>query len=100
MGRESAQVMQVIRSTFKRGLGTPSSPIRQVVAYWSLEGELLVEIDRVDEIIEQLRLDEERREGACPVHAYMGRVAGGSGACPHCASATSGDIPKRADPSG
>jgi hypothetical protein len=40
------EVMQVIRTQLlRRGKGTPESPIRIITQYWSMDGELLVEVD-------------------------------------------------------
>ena len=44
-GTDSAQVVEVIRTTALRGDGTEAYPARQVVQYWTLDGKLLVEID-------------------------------------------------------
>ena len=43
---DTAVVMQVIRTTLLiRGIGTPESPMRFITQYWSLDGELLAEVD-------------------------------------------------------
>lgn len=40
------QVMQVIRTELLlRGRGISKSPIRRIVQFWSMEGELLAEVD-------------------------------------------------------
>lgn len=39
-------VMQVIRTTLtRRGTGNPISPIRVITQYWSMQGDLLAEVD-------------------------------------------------------
>jgi hypothetical protein len=40
-----AKVIQVIEVEVKRGKGIEDDPIRGVMQYWSLEGELLAESD-------------------------------------------------------
>ena len=40
-GTVSAEVIQVIRTTSRRGSETKERPLRWVTQYWSLEGELL-----------------------------------------------------------
>ena len=42
-----ARVIQVIETVKKRGKGTREDVVRNVVQYWSLEGELLAENDPV-----------------------------------------------------
>ena len=43
---KDAEVIQVIRTRIMlRGKGEPGSPYRRIVQYWSLEGELLAEVD-------------------------------------------------------
>lgn len=43
-----ARVIQVIETTLqRRGTGTEASPIRVVRQYWSLDGQLLAEVDPV-----------------------------------------------------
>lgn len=42
-GTVSAEVIQVIRTTSRRGSETKERPLRWVTQYWSLEGELLAE---------------------------------------------------------
>lgn len=44
-GTDSAKVIQVIETKSNRGKGTLNDLSRQVVQYWSLEGELLAEKD-------------------------------------------------------
>lgn len=44
-GTDSAKVIQVIETRSSRGKGTADDLSRQVVQYWSLEGELLAEKD-------------------------------------------------------
>ena len=47
-----AEVIQVIKTTLTlRGKGTDEDPIRQVVQYWSLTGELLAGLDPAIESI-------------------------------------------------
>ena len=43
-GTDSARVIQVIETKSNRGKGTLDDLSRQVVQYWSLEGQLLKEI--------------------------------------------------------
>ena len=45
---DSARVIQVIETQYKKGIGTREDPTRIVVAYWSLSGEKLAEIDPVE----------------------------------------------------
>jgi hypothetical protein len=43
---DTARVIQVVETTLlRRGDGIPSSPIRIITQYWSLEGVLLAEVD-------------------------------------------------------
>lgn len=49
-GTDSAEVIQVIKTTAARGRGTESDPCRIVTQYWSLVGELLAEHDPVAQI--------------------------------------------------
>ena len=44
-GTDSAKVIQVIETRSSRGRGTADDLSRQVVQYWSMEGELLAEKD-------------------------------------------------------
>lgn len=44
-GTDSAKVIQVIETRSCRGRGTADDLSRQVVQYWSMEGELLAEKD-------------------------------------------------------
>lgn len=44
-GTDSARVIQVIETKSNRGKGTLDDLSRQVVQYWSLEGQLLAERD-------------------------------------------------------
>lgn len=44
-GTDSAKVIQVIETRSSRGRGTENDLSRQVVQYWSMEGELLAEKD-------------------------------------------------------
>jgi hypothetical protein len=47
---EQAKVIQVIETTlFRKGAGTPESPLRCVTQYWTLDGKLLAEVDPVQE---------------------------------------------------
>ncbi len=45
---DTAEVIQVIRTTCKRGHGNVSDPVRIVTQYWSLDGKLLAEDDPCD----------------------------------------------------
>lgn len=42
-GTDSAKVIQVVETRSIEGYGTPEDVCREVVQYWSLEGELLAE---------------------------------------------------------
>ena len=43
---KSVALIQVIRTELsKRGEGTEEDPIRLIIQYWSLDGELLAEVD-------------------------------------------------------
>ena len=42
---DAARVIQVIETKAMRGSGTPKQPIREVIQYWSFDGELLAEND-------------------------------------------------------
>lgn len=42
-----AKVIQVIETELKRGKGVEDDPIRGVMQYWSLDGELLAENDPI-----------------------------------------------------
>ena len=44
-GTDSDKVIQVIETRSSRGRGTENDLSRQVVQYWSMEGELLAEKD-------------------------------------------------------
>ncbi len=44
-GTNSAEVIQVIKTTAKRGLGTEKDPAREVTQYWDLDGTFLAETD-------------------------------------------------------
>lgn len=44
-GTDSAEVIQVIRTTALRGAGTNGNPIRIIVQYWSLDGKPLADVD-------------------------------------------------------
>lgn len=42
----SLEVVQVIRTRHARGRGmSESDPVREVVTYWSMDGERLIEVD-------------------------------------------------------
>lgn len=53
-GTDSAKVIQVIETKSNRGEGTSDDLSRQIVQYWSLEGELLAERDPCTTKDEQL----------------------------------------------
>jgi hypothetical protein len=55
-----ARVIQVIETAEKRGKGVEGDPIRGVIQYWSLDGELLAENDPVDDGPSQTILDGQR----------------------------------------
>lgn len=44
-GTESAKVVSVIETVALRGSGTETDPCREVIQYWSFDGELLAEND-------------------------------------------------------
>ena len=44
-GTKSAEIIQVIKTIAKRGLGTEKDPAREVTQYWDLEGNFLAEND-------------------------------------------------------
>lgn len=46
-GTDSAKVIQVIVTESLVGLGTEEDPVRSVLQYWSLNGELLAKTDPV-----------------------------------------------------
>ena len=46
-GVDSAKVIQVIETRSARGSGSENQPIRIVIQYWSLEGDLLAEKDPI-----------------------------------------------------
>lgn len=45
-----AKLIQVIEVDIHRGIGTPSDPHRTVRQYWTTDGVLLTEQDRIGEI--------------------------------------------------
>lgn len=47
MGTESARVISVIETKSKQGVGTENDPIREVVQYWDIDGNLLAEKDNI-----------------------------------------------------
>ena len=51
------RVMQVIESDIPRGKGEPGDPVRRVIQYHTLDGELLAEYDQWAE--------HERQKNAC-----------------------------------
>lgn len=46
-GTESARVISVIETKSKQGVGTENDPIREVVQYWDIDGNLLAEKDNI-----------------------------------------------------
>ena len=46
-GVDSAKVIQVIETRSARGSGSENQPIRIVIQYWSLEGDLLAANDPI-----------------------------------------------------
>lgn len=48
-GTDSAKVIQVIVTEAIEGRGVESDPIRSVLQYWSLDGELLAKVDPVSQ---------------------------------------------------
>ena len=57
---DTAIVMKVIRTDIlRRGKGTSESPIRIIIQYWSLKGELLAEVDAWKERKEQENKDKQ-----------------------------------------
>ena len=48
-GIRDAEVIQVIRTTLeRRGEGVENDPIRRITQYWTLDGDLLAEVDPWD----------------------------------------------------
>ncbi len=45
-----AELIEVIKTESVCGKGTEESPVRVVIEYWSLEGELLARVDTIHEI--------------------------------------------------
>lgn len=51
---KEVMVMQIIRTTnLRRGDGTERSPIRAVTQYWSMQGDLLAEVDPLAPLIRE-----------------------------------------------
>jgi hypothetical protein len=49
---KEVMVMQVIRTTnLRRGDGTVSSPIRAITQFWSMQGDLLAEVDPLASLV-------------------------------------------------
>lgn len=46
------EVIRVIRATFVRGEGTKADPMRSVEALYSMDGELIIEVEPVGGVIE------------------------------------------------
>ena len=46
---EKAQLVEVIKIELGKGEGTEKSPFRVVVQYWTLDGKLITEIDKLKE---------------------------------------------------
>jgi len=44
-----AEIVEVIKIELDKGEGTRQNPFRGVVQYWTLDGKLLMEIDRLKE---------------------------------------------------
>lgn len=44
-GTKSAKIIQVIETRAKKGIGTSSDPVREVIQYWDLEGNPLATFD-------------------------------------------------------
>lgn len=44
-GIDSVKAIQVVEAIFMRGNGAEAAPARMVTQYWSLEGQLLAEVD-------------------------------------------------------
>jgi hypothetical protein len=43
---DTVEVVTLIKTTLsRRGKGTPTSPVRVITEYWSLDGEKIVEVD-------------------------------------------------------
>lgn len=49
-GTDRARVIQVIETRAICGAGIENDPIREVIQYWSFEGELLAEHDTIEEV--------------------------------------------------
>jgi hypothetical protein len=46
LNHDYARVIQVVETTLtRRGSGTPDSVLRIITQYWSMDGELLAEVD-------------------------------------------------------
>lgn len=52
---ETTSIVSVIRSVRTVGTGVPDDPVRTIVQYWSLNGELLAELDFNDDPYSPLR---------------------------------------------
>lgn len=52
---ETTSIVSVIRSVRIVGAGVPEDPTRTIVQYWSLNGELLAELDFNDDPYSPLR---------------------------------------------
>jgi len=49
----SARVITVIETVSMIGSGTPEDPLRHMIRYWNLDGELLAERDTITDHIEK-----------------------------------------------
>ncbi len=49
----TVELIVVIKTESICGKGTEESPVRVVIEYWSLEGELLARVDTFDEAIKR-----------------------------------------------
>jgi len=58
----SCRVIQVIETELtKRGLGSLSDPVRNIKQYWSLDGELLAEVDIWEKTFNEAKKSKEEK---------------------------------------
>lgn len=83
---DTVKQIQVIETTLKRSGDGVKTPIRRVTQYWSMEGDLLAEVDPINPIEESLNeitklLDEAAKNGMNityngPTMSALRRIAG------------------------
>lgn len=68
MNIDHARVIQVVETTLTRRGDGKNDPIRVVTQYWTLDGEMLAEVDLRGEITLEMSLsaDERSRLDSCP----------------------------------